>query len=68
MLTGTGADASVLMRPGEVAALFGVTSKTVARWGRLGILAPVRTPGGHMRFRSQEVRALVSKGAVAATE
>lgn len=48
----------VLMTPAEVAALFRVSPKTVARWSRAGKLTALRTLGGHRRFRVDEVRAL----------
>jgi excisionase family DNA binding protein len=47
-----------LYRPNEVAALFGVTTTTVALWARTGRLKSAgRTPGGHRRFRKADVRA-----------
>ena len=39
---------------GEVARLFGVSPSTVTRWARAGLVASVRTPGGHYRFRAQD--------------
>lgn len=48
----------VLMTPAEVAAVFSVSPKTVARWSRSGKLTALRTLGGHRRFRSDEVEAL----------
>jgi excisionase family DNA binding protein len=48
----------VLMTPAEVAALFRVSPKTVARWSRAGKLTALRTLGGHRRFRVEEVKAL----------
>lgn len=48
----------VLMTPAEVAALFRVSPKTVARWSRAGKLTALRTLGGHRRFRVDEVKAL----------
>jgi len=39
---------------GEVSRLFGVSSSTVTRWARLGLLLAVRTPGGHYRFPAEE--------------
>ena len=38
----------------EVARLFGVSTSTVTRWARAGLLATIRTPGGHYRFRAGE--------------
>lgn len=46
----------ILMMPGEVAALFGVDPKTVNRWAKSGKLKFVKTPGGHLRFRAEEIR------------
>jgi excisionase family DNA binding protein len=51
-----------LLKPGEVAALFRVDPKTVTRWAHAGRIGATRTPGGHLRFRESEVRALL-KGA-----
>ena len=55
-----GADA--LLTPGEVARLFGVDPKTVTRWARVGKLNPLRTLGGHRRYRASEVNALLQRG------
>ena len=48
-----------LLTPGEVAALFRVDPKTVARWAGDGRIGSIRTPGGHRRFRESEIRALL---------
>jgi excisionase family DNA binding protein len=48
-----------LMRPTEVAELFGVDPKTVTRWGRAGKLPSIRTPGGHRRYPREAVMALL---------
>jgi excisionase family DNA binding protein len=53
-----GTSGDVLMTPAEVAALFRVSPKTVARWSRAGKLTALRTLGGHRRFRVEEVQAL----------
>ncbi len=50
-----------LMTPAEVAAVFGVQSKTVAAWARAGRLASVRTLGGHRRYRREDVRRLLDQ-------
>lgn len=57
-ITEIGADN--LLTPSQVAALFNVSPRTVAEWGRTGRLASVRTPGGHRRYRESGVRALLS--------
>lgn len=54
-----------LLHPGEVAALFSVDPRTVARWAEQGLLpdgAVVRTPGGHRRYRADAVRQLLDEG------
>lgn len=48
-----------LLRPGQVAALFQVSRRTVADWARAGKLDAIITPGGHRRFRPAQVRALL---------
>lgn len=50
-----------LMTPGEVARLFGVDPKTVTRWAVAGKLNPLKTLGGHRRYRAREVRALYER-------
>jgi excisionase family DNA binding protein len=48
-----------LLRPREVAELFGVRVSTVTRWTRLGRLrAAVSTPGGHRRYLRADVLSL----------
>lgn len=44
-----------LMTPAEVAALFRVDPKTVARWADSGKIPSIRTLGGHRRFRRSDV-------------
>jgi excisionase family DNA binding protein len=46
-----------LLTPGEVAAMFRVDPKTVTRWARDGKLTPIRTLGGHRRYREAEILA-----------
>jgi len=43
---------------GDVAVIFGVTLTTVKRWAEDGRLPSFRTPGGHYRFRPEDVEAL----------
>jgi len=50
-----------LLAPSEVAALFGVEPKTVARWSRAGKLVCIYTPGGHRRYRVEEIRAMLER-------
>lgn len=46
------------LTPAEVATLFRVDGKTVARWARDGRISSFRTPGGHRRYLRSEVTAL----------
>ena len=54
-------DVEVLLTPSEVAALFRVDPKTVTRWAKAGKLTPIRTLGGHRRYRKSEVQLLLTK-------
>lgn len=54
--------ADPLLTPDEVASIFRVDPKTVARWAKAGRISSIRTPGGHRRFRESEVRALLNGG------
>jgi len=56
---GIPAKAEFLSR-GEVARLFGVSHSTVTRWARTGLLQAVRTPGGHYRYRAEDMRRAAS--------
>lgn len=49
------------LRPGEVAALFRVTVRTLCNWERKGFLVPVRLPSGRKRYRRADVEALLEK-------
>ncbi len=51
-----------LMTPNEVATAFRVDLKTVTRWALAGRIGSIRTPGGHRRFRRDEVEFLLSGG------
>ena len=50
----------ILLTPSEVATLFRVDPKTVTRWAKAGKLTPIRTLGGHRRYRASEVNALLN--------
>ncbi|GAB2823660.1 hypothetical protein GCM10027176_30160 [Actinoallomurus bryophytorum] len=56
-------DSDDLLRPREVAELFGVRPSTIARWARDGQLTSLRTPGGHRRYSRQEIRGLLAEDA-----
>jgi excisionase family DNA binding protein len=49
-----------LLRSHEVALLFDVTGRTVVNWASSNKLASLRTAGGHLRFRSEDVLALLA--------
>ena len=48
-----------LLTSAEVARLFAVDIRTVARWALRGRLDSTKTPGGHRRFRESEIHALL---------
>ncbi|MBX6385915.1 MAG: helix-turn-helix domain-containing protein [Microbispora sp.] len=48
-----------LLTSGEVAAIFRVDPKTVARWAKAGRIGSIRTAGGHRRYRKAEIDALL---------
>src|SRR6478609_9435371 len=54
-------DDDALLTPSEVAAMFRVNPKTVARWARAGKISAIRTLGGHRRFRASEIRQFLEK-------
>ncbi|WGW12443.1 BldC family transcriptional regulator [Saxibacter everestensis] len=45
----------VLLTPAEVAKLFKVNPKTVARWAASGKLDSLKTMGGHRRFWKSDI-------------
>ena len=45
-----------LLTPSEVAAIFRVDPKTVARWAETGKISAIRTLGGHRRYSASEIR------------
>lgn len=51
---------TALLTPAEVAALFRVDPKTVARWAHEEKLSWVRTLGGHRRYHAAEIYALLN--------
>ena len=52
--------ADQLLTPGEVATLFHVDPKTVTRWANTGKLTSIRTLGGHRRYNTAEVHAIIA--------
>jgi excisionase family DNA binding protein len=63
----SGPEAEQLLTPGEVAQLFRVDPKTVARWAATGHLGSVRTLGGRRRYRESEVQGLLQMLTIEAT-
>lgn len=51
-------DLEPMLTPGQVAALFRVTPKTITRWAEAGKLPVIRTLGGHRRFPAHGVQAV----------
>jgi excisionase family DNA binding protein len=49
-----------LLRSHEVAVLFDVTDRTVINWAAANKLPSIRTAGGHLRFRGEDVLALLA--------
>lgn len=49
-----------LLRSHEVAVLFDVTDRTVINWAAAKKLPSIRTAGGHLRFRGDDVLALLA--------
>jgi len=60
-------DPEQLLTPAEVAAMFGVTSKTVSRRDKAGHLTAIKTLGGHRRYKASEVRRYRNKAPTTAT-
>ncbi|HLI52836.1 MAG TPA: helix-turn-helix domain-containing protein [Acidimicrobiales bacterium] len=54
------AEAPQLLRSHEVATIFDVTERTVINWAAAGKLPSLRTIGGHLRFRRDDVMRLLS--------
>lgn len=50
------------LTPKEVADLFRVDSKTVARWAAQGKIRYFKTVGGHRRYERAEVERLIRQG------
>lgn len=54
-------DGDQLIRPGKAARQFGVDTKSLRRWHKLGLIGAQLTAGGQRRYRESEVRALVAE-------
>ena len=55
------ADAPTFMTPAEVARIFRVDPRTVSRWAAAGRLPAQKTPGGHYRFRQEDIESLLAE-------
>lgn len=44
-----------LLTPAEAAQMLRVQPSTILRWAHQGRLSVIRTPGGHRRYRRQQV-------------
>lgn len=51
--------AEKLLTTAEVCNLLNVTRWTLQKWEKSGVLNPIRTPGGHRRFKQSEVNELM---------
>jgi excisionase family DNA binding protein len=56
-----------LLRSHEVAVLFDVTERTVINWAAARRLPSLRTAGGHLRFRSEDVLSLLARRSTSGT-
>jgi predicted site-specific integrase-resolvase len=63
--TTAGRDGDRLIEPREAAKLFGVTSKTLGRWRKRGLIGAQETLGGRFRYWESEVCARAAEKAVA---
>lgn len=50
-----------MLTPSQVAKMFGVDTKTVARWAKSGRLTAVMTPGGHRRYEESHIREVMAR-------
>ncbi|MTI83001.1 MAG: IS607 family transposase [Firmicutes bacterium] len=50
-----------LLTPHQVAKLLNVWPHTIRRWEREGKLKPLRTPGGHRRYKESQIMALIGE-------
>jgi excisionase family DNA binding protein len=46
----------------EAAVTLNVSKKTLRRWDESGKLIPVRTPGGHRKYREEDIKAFIEDG------
>jgi excisionase family DNA binding protein len=56
-----------MLMPREVATMFGVTPKTIARWAAAGKFGSIKTAGGHRRYWRAEIDVLVQASQISET-
>ncbi len=61
-------DSPALLTPSAVADLFRVHPRTVTRWAKAGKLNSTRTLGGHRRYNTDEVAALLADSTTPITD
>jgi len=59
---------SMMLSTGQVADIFGVNVRTIARWTQQGKLEAIKTPGGHNRYFEHRIRALIEAQGIQAGE
>jgi excisionase family DNA binding protein len=59
-------DDAEILRPGDVAELFGVSTRIVGKWADAGTLPSFRTLGGHRRYRWANVKRWLNGAGTAA--
>lgn len=58
----------LLLTAHQIQERYGLHRNTLYKWEKQGILHPVRTPGGHRRYRKEEIERLLSLGVGAPSE
>lgn len=58
----------ILLNTWEAAQRFGVVPATLRKWTYDGKLEPIRTPGGHLRFRKADVDSLLEAQGMEVTD
>ena len=48
-----------LLKPKQVAEMLNVSIQTLVEWERKGELKAIRTPGGHRRYKSEEIEKIL---------
>lgn len=52
-----------LLEPKDAAKAAGMSQETLRRAEKAGLIKPLRTPGGHRRYRRSEIEALLTREA-----